>query len=373
MKRFFICLSLLSFLVLPISGCWDYKNIVEMLYVTAIGFDYKDKEFRVYAQVINFGVNPSGQSGPTSPERSIVGIGKGRTVNLAFNDLYRTSQRRISWSHIRSLVVTEDALSALGADCFDAMKRYREFRYAPWVYTTKGEIGELFIAQSFFDMSPMTTLMQSPRDTFAQSSWNHLVNLQDYQIDIHEPGFTTPVPILAIDKEVWSDEKKLQPKLKLNGVHVIYDNKLIGQLSQKDLKGERWMNPRTVRTPLDIGFGVLSITNVKPRISYQKSGGDYIFNVSVHAHGNIVEWLDNTMSESEIRILAEEKMAQEIRQTFETAISRGMDFYNFQNELFRHGVKDYASFRPDEGSLAQVSVRILVDHTGKLNLSETQH
>ncbi|MFK9116608.1 hypothetical protein ACJEBK_06925 [Peribacillus frigoritolerans] len=41
-------------LFLFLSGCWDEKTIQDFHYITAIGIDFKDGEYIVYTQLVDF-------------------------------------------------------------------------------------------------------------------------------------------------------------------------------------------------------------------------------------------------------------------------------------------------------------------------------
>jgi hypothetical protein len=44
----------LGAVVLFLSGCWDMKSIQDTNYVAALGFDFQDGKYVVYAQLLDF-------------------------------------------------------------------------------------------------------------------------------------------------------------------------------------------------------------------------------------------------------------------------------------------------------------------------------
>ena len=61
-----------------LSGCWDENQPERMLYINAIGVDYKDGQYEVYAQIINFANMPNlGSASRTMHRRPKLAMPKG--------------------------------------------------------------------------------------------------------------------------------------------------------------------------------------------------------------------------------------------------------------------------------------------------------
>lgn len=41
-------------LSLLLTGCWDIREVQDINYISAIGVDYKDGEYIIYAQMLDF-------------------------------------------------------------------------------------------------------------------------------------------------------------------------------------------------------------------------------------------------------------------------------------------------------------------------------
>ena len=81
-KKITLIVSLTA--VLLLSGCWDVTEPQRMYYVDGIGIDYKDGQYEIYMQIINF-ANVAKTEGP-SPQgaQSEIGFAKGKTMEEAF-------------------------------------------------------------------------------------------------------------------------------------------------------------------------------------------------------------------------------------------------------------------------------------------------
>ncbi|RAP77767.1 Ger(x)C family spore germination protein [Paenibacillus montanisoli] len=353
--------------MLLLSGCWDNKNIQDLLYATAIGVDYKDNNYEAYIQIVSFShvakaENAGGNGGP----QVYVGKGKGKTLSLALGKLYDTVQRRLFWSHVRALLFTESAIQAGGDEYFDNLKRYREFRYTPWIFGTKESIEDILKTPAFFKMSPILTILGTPEDNYIQRSFIKPLLAQEYQIYLNEPGDTALVPTLSIDKSAWQTERKPEPKLKINGVFAVRKHDFQGWLGQKQLSGLRWMTKSTSRTAVETKYAVISLEKPRPKIAVTKQGGKTVFHIAVKVRGNIVELLSDKASEQELEKEAEERIQQEIRSTYEAGLKIGADVYNFRNAMFKKRFNDWKTIQLTPQSLDRIDVHVNIQHTGEL-------
>ncbi|SDX11784.1 Ger(x)C family spore germination protein [Paenibacillus sp. CF384] len=353
---------------LLLTGCWDYKNIEEVLYATAIGYDYNKGKTIVYVQIVSLSSATNaeqGSSGGGQPQ-IWVGRGVGRTPSEAAGDLYSTAQRKIEWSHIRSVLISDRMLRHMGPNGLDSYQRYREFRYSSWVYATKEPVDKVLKAQSFFTLSPLTTSMQSPRDSHSQRSIYPMLTFQELMLGMLDPGYTTTIPALALDTEKWSnDQNKRDPHLKIEGVFVMDETKAQGYIPEKKMMGLRWFQPDMIRTPVLVANGVVSMEKAKSKIKFTKRGDEVLFTIDVSTHGNIVEWLSEEGDESAVVGEVSANIAREIRETYETNINKGIDLYNFRHHLFQGRVKNWKTIKIDESSLKAVNVKVYIDHAGK--------
>lgn len=351
------------------SGCWDNKNIQDLLYVTAIGVDYKNGLYEAYIQTVSFGQVAKAENVGGDGPKLYVGKGRGKTLTTALNQIYDTVQRRIYWSHIRTYLFTESAIQAGGDDYFDNLRRYREFRYTPWIFGTKGSIEEVFKAPSFFRMSPITTILSQPEENYLQKSFIKPLLAQEYQTNLNEPGETALIPTLTIDKTSWQTEEKSDPKLKINGVFAVRKNNFQGWLANNQLSGLRWMTKETSRTPLETKSAVISLEKPKHQISVTEKDGKHIFNIEVKVRGNVIQLIDKHRSEQEMEKETEEQIIKEIRSTYEDGLSIGADVYNFRNVMFKKRLKNWQDIDLSSSSLKRIDVKVYFQHLGELKKS----
>ncbi|TVY08908.1 Ger(x)C family spore germination protein [Paenibacillus cremeus] len=365
--------------VLTLSGCWDIHYIENINYITALGFDYADNQFIAYGQMLDFSsvAKQEGSRKSTTPAVTWVGKGKGETFNMALNDFYRTAQQRILWSQITSIVITDRAL-AHGTDEFnDAITRYREIRFTPWVYATKEPMDQLFVTPAFFNLSELSTIEHEPIQNYKQRSWIKPISYLQFASDIHEPGKTVIVPSITINHSQWKRNDAKESKMMVNGAYFITKDHYLGALNENQLEGLRWMTPETVRSPILIpaaqdSVDTLSLEHPKPKISTSFSSGEPTFSIAVELSGNVVE-LDTPMTETEMVKKAEAVVKQQIKQTYLAALKKKIDIYQLEYFAYKDHYQEWSKltklhpFRLSESSLSDIQVKVKLLHSGLLD------
>ncbi len=72
-------------LLLPffLTGCWSKYEVQNMNYVTAVGIDYADGQYIIYAQLLDFSTVAKLEGQQKSEQPPIwIGIGKGISVSV---------------------------------------------------------------------------------------------------------------------------------------------------------------------------------------------------------------------------------------------------------------------------------------------------
>ena len=138
MKRRIIFLICCCFLLV---GCWDEDDPQRLLYIFGLGMDFKDNEYIIHAQIIDFS-NIAKSEQPSNPEaiQAEVGTAKGSTPSEAFYNLYQAIDEKIFWGHFTFIVLSENALKDGRSNMLvNTFIRFHETRYNTWVYSTKEE------------------------------------------------------------------------------------------------------------------------------------------------------------------------------------------------------------------------------------------
>ncbi|CAG7632248.1 hypothetical protein PAESOLCIP111_03361 [Paenibacillus solanacearum] len=369
-------------LLLTQAGCWDLKSIQDMNYLTALGVDYKDGRFIVYAQMLDF-ANVAKQEGPkvSMPASVWSGHVEGETVGAAFDELYRTSQQRVFWGHVTSVVFSESALKRGINAGLDGMLRYNETRYTQWVYGTRMPIDEIFGTTPFFGMSPLASILSQPVENYRQRSYIRPMRLYKLFVELREPGFTLLLPSLTIDKGAWKKDTQADPKLSVNGVFALYEGKLADVLDYGELDGLRWLEDSTVRSPVMLHVngkpaGKVSIVRPKSRVIPQAQDNEVRVSIRVECKAIVAEILQK-FDEAALKKEIAKIVGSQVEHTFAEGKKKGVDVYRIEHALYRDQFKAWSRLTMNgakqlrDYTLDSVKVDIDLTHSGMYKLKET--
>lgn len=355
-KRWLFISVLCLFLLL--TGCWDNKNVQDLNYVTAFGIDYDKGKYIVYTNSLEF-TNVAKQEGTRTPSKTPtwIGRGEGYTLDSAVNDVYAASTLQIIWDHTAVIVFSERALQKDVNKMVDSLLRFSGIRYTSWVYGTKTPITDLFALTIPFNLSPIASMLYSPDDVLKQQTNIPPLQLRKMVTQLNEPGSTVLLPSLSLNNEQWTKDKKTIGQHELNGVFILQKGKYKSWMKQEQLLGLRWMSNQIQKVHIGVGQSTIPdavLTIKKPKSSVKVSLQDGVprFNFLIDVQGSVEEITGNT-SKEHIVAAAEEKIKNDIQQTFQQGLNRKIDIYSLQNRVYRK----YISFwkKNNNGSLLQLT------------------
>ncbi|PAQ13036.1 hypothetical protein CD798_16670 [Bacillaceae bacterium SAOS 7] len=210
-------------LIIPLAGCWDANEPERMVYIQGLGVDYKDGEFVVYLQMLNPGLIAKSEStGNVTQTTVVVGRGKGKTVNEAAFEVYRSSQRRLFWGHLSFFIFTEEALNNKALEkTIGLFDRYRETRYGTYVFATKEPLFDMMTTLPSLKASTAYTKLNQPEASYEQSSFIRAVDMRELLIALQEPPHETFIPYVKTVKKSWKSDVKMKRNIQMAGIASI--------------------------------------------------------------------------------------------------------------------------------------------------------
>ena len=367
------------FIAMMLSGCWDIVDPQDINYFIAVGFDYENDQFIVYAQMIDFAAVTTSESGkPTQHQPVLVGKGKGETAAQAFNDLYDSVQRRVIYGHVGAVILSENIMKhGLLQDIFDLLSRYQELRYTPWVYGSKGDIEKVLSVSPFFNLSPLASILHQPMEIYRQKSIVPPTMMRQILTDIREPGRTAILPAIDLNDTDWKEDLGPKEMLYLTGIFTFDAYRYTGYFSLDEIQGLRFVAKGIERTPLVIKhegkiYSEISLNKPKAKITPLLEDVRVRFQMQVAMTGNVIEVIE-PINEREMEKLASEQIRKEIISTYERALEKNVDIYQLEhlvylkhNKWWQQHLKG-GKLRLDKDSL-EVDVKIDILSSGKLKL-----
>jgi len=363
---------------LLLAGCWDMKDVQEIGYVTALGFDHRDGQFAVYVQLLDFSAVAKKETAQRGGSPVWVGIGRGETIAAAINELYKTVQMPLFFGHVGSLMIGERLLKKpdLMMQLYEFKARNYELRYTSWIYGTREPIDKLFSLTSLYEQPPVMSILHQPRETFKQSSAVRPITMREFDIRINEVGRTALLPCLAISDDEWMRGGKTKLMAEIQGAFAVDKKGLALWLPDEDLTGLPWIEPESYNTLLEMEWSdsktiTLQLDKPKVRIVPAVRNGRAEYSVFVHLYANI--FVDTTyIPENGIERHAAEKVRGEIEKLYKLSLKHNLDLLGLEESLYRMRnrewkmLKERDALRLTEDSLREINVTVHIIRSGKI-------
>ena len=374
MKKILLMLTLLT--VVLLSGCWDEEQPERMYYIQGVGVDYKDGQYEIFVQIIDF-ANVAKTESP-NPEAIQVEIGtaKGETVTEAFMNLYHTLDLKLFWGHLTFILLSEEVLDeGRIKNILTLFTHYRETRYTMWYYATDGDLKELLLTTPILNRAITMSKLADPDSSYKQESFPVPITMRDLVIDLNEPGHEIVLPFFKVS-ENWETEKGTSKSAKADGVAVFNPSKYKGNLTGEDAYGLVWMTKETKRGQVTVGNNqdayTVIIEDFKLKVDAVEQSGNLKFNVKVNVNA-LLSTSNRDVSEKEIKAGVEKKIKEQIEKTYTLGLEKDMDIYRLSEIAYRQKLKVWKKIQEDgaipltEDSLGDIKVTVEKINTGRKN------
>ncbi|MFM9332307.1 Ger(x)C family spore germination protein [Paenibacillus mesotrionivorans] len=338
--------AVIAGMLLVLPGCWDMREAQNTNFITAIGVDYAQDHYVVYAQLIDFtsiAKRESGDAQSKSGSKAIwVGKGEGKSMMAALNHIYDSSQQQTVWTHVKAVILSESVMKSKMDEVFSSILRSREMRYTPWIYGTRDSMEDLLSSMTLLNLSAQTTVMFEPTSIYRQSSDVEPIHLQRLMNGIREPASTVLVPSITSQNRIWTNAGKQPPLSRTDGLFVVSKNTLQGYVPESKIRGTRFVKfyrvfryPMTVNLP-DSGNVLLLIRNPRTSMDINPEGEELQVTINLITRANMIEKnTDETVSFQDITEAGIQKIKDEIKASFEQGQRENMDLLGLEEELYR--------------------------------------
>ncbi|MGO4693066.1 Ger(x)C family spore germination protein [Paenibacillus sp. 2TAB26] len=373
-------------LSLCISGCAsDVKDIEKLNYASAIGVDYKDGKYHGYIQFVDFQSIAKSTEGKKQTAKIWVGEGVGSSFEESFFALYQTAQERIYWGHLTSVIVSEAAFKRGFGEIYDSIVRYYEFRLTPWVFGTRESVKDILSTGGFLGQSPLSTILHEPEGIYAQSSTIKPIKLHRLIGEIYEPGYTSCIPVLAVNNKQWKEKNQNEPKLMIDGAIFLKNEAYQSYIPLKKLSGLRWMQQGTIRAGVSVPKNTqetvqIVVENPKTKLKLVSAEGKPKYNIEIKAKAYIVSQTKNSfLGLQQLTDETKKTIDQEIVELFRTGKETKTDVLNLEHDLYRHHYRQWKASSPagelllKENPINEVKIDLNIVHSSSEKYSVSNH
>lgn len=354
-------------IILLLAGCWDKNQPEQMYYIHGLGVDYKDGQYEIFAQIIDFtNIAKSEQPNPETAQAE-VGKAKGRTLDEAFFNLYQSMDERLFYGFLEFVILSQNLAKENKVEpIVNSFIRYRELRYTTWVYVTNTSLEEILLTSPIINKSLTLSKLSVPLNSYNQSSRIRPIYLRELMIQLHEPSHEVKIPFIEV-AENWAKEDEPDSVYSISGYSIIgkttgFKGNLLGDSSN----GIQWLTNETNRSDVTVkteGFEELYTTttvdevmsSVKPIVS----GNSVQFDIDVQLSVQTNEMVDENKM-NKLKKAIENQVKKEIEETYKAALELDIDIYRLSEFLYRKNVKAWKEVEKDgKVPLNETSIRNL--------------
>ncbi|MBP1963015.1 Ger(x)C family spore germination protein [Paenibacillus aceris] len=353
-----------------LTGCWDRRELQDTVFVAAIGIDYKDGQYLVSSQLINFGnVAKRGGTGKNAGESTWIGTASGSNPFIAFQNLNQmTSQQQLYLGQVSALVLTSRAIEQDVEDILEALYRYRELRYTAWLFGTEESITPLFGSDALLGLSPELTVIHNPRPAAAKVARTRPVSVRQFLKAYREPGETAFIPSLSLNNK-WETKEKPMPVAYIDGLYAFYQKKYKKKFLLSDVEGIRWMNKPSDEVMLQVNGPQFQATCMvrsshrSVKWTYAKGQLQYILDLKIKAS---MEMGNGQFSKEELRAAVDKTIRNEIMETFQLGKNSNADLLNLGKEMYKYDLRQWREIyhSPEVKPALKVNIHLFLEHSG---------
>ncbi|MEH6904900.1 Ger(x)C family spore germination protein [Neobacillus drentensis] len=390
MKKLSWLLIIVVFIPL-LSGCWNRRELNELAIVAAVAIDKAGDKYLVTAQVIDPGqVSTNANGGGRAPVTTY--SEKGNHIFEAVRRMTTTTPRKLYFSHLQMLVISEEVAKEGMNNTLDFLTRDPEFRKDFYIVVSR----DLKASQILKNLTSIEKIpaqkMRSSLET-SQKAWAPTVAIQmDELISSLTSEGNNPVLTGITIKgnrhkgQLMDNVEKINQdaRLKYINIAVFKKDKLVGWLNEKESKGYNYIKDKVENTVGPIpceskGELIVEVIRSKTKVKAKFINGHPRIDVYVSSEANIAEvacQIDLTDPAAIKKIEANtDKVNVDILQTsIKKAKKLGVDIYGFGEVIHRANPKAWKSLKNNwDQEFVQLPVKIhsnfKVRRTGTVNQS----
>ncbi|MCP3775620.1 Ger(x)C family spore germination protein [Paenibacillus sp. MZ04-78.2] len=387
-----LMLPLLAALLLPLTGCWDHKELNNLAIASGIGIAKSDGRYVITVQIENAGeIGKKGAPGAIAP--MAVFQSSGVTVFEALKKMTAVSPREIYISHLRFIVLSESLAREGVGEALELFSRSAGFRTDFNILVSRdSDIVNLLSTLTQIEKIPGNSIYSSIRS--AAKNWGAFqeISIDEFISKMQSKTTSAVLPGLRLagDGEVGRGLVNIQNSLapaqiELNGMAVFKKDKLRGWLNEKESIGFAFAVNEIKNTAVHVPCGnrremAVNILHAKASIQGQLDAGKPRGSIDLKAEGNIEELAcPKDVSKSDVLASLEEATGQKIKQYLTSALMKSQkdlnaDVFGFGEAIHRSAPKKWKAIQKQWDELfprmpVEVSVKVKLRSSGQTNKS----
>jgi spore germination protein KC len=355
-KNIYIFL-LIIMLSITLGGCWDVKYLDELSIVIAMGMDKgKEQEIQVTVQVVNPNEVPiGGGKGGGGGQSAVTTYSEtGKTVFEAIRKIANKTSRRLYFSQNQLLVFGEDLARTGVNQLFEFIERDPEVRIDFYVVVAKdAKASDVLKITTPIEKIPGTKIKESVDNTRKTLGTSYNVTVKDIIESIGSKKKQIVAGSIGILGDINQGDgnqnvEKIDPSaiLKLNGMAVFKDEKLVDFFDPKESRGFSWTQDKIKNTVINVpckkeGNIAIEVIHSSTSMKAKFQQGQPSIVIHINQEANIGESLcpDMDLSDKEtftqLQKGTEEQIKKEILDAVKKAHKLKTDIFGFADAVYK--------------------------------------
>lgn len=330
-----IKLSLIICMCLIFNGCFNYKDINRVLFMTSIIVDI-DEDNNPILYMETFKPYRSATAGSEKGER-IIYKGNAKTVFETIRDVGLSSSYKLNATQNKAIIFTEKA-AAYGIDNFiDLFDRDQEFLVRQYIAIYEGDV-ERLLKSKFKSEEYIGIFLTDLMDNIETSSRAVELSINDYLNKREQPSRTCVLTVLKMN------EDQINDLIGIDGGAVVKDDKMVDRLPKDKSQGYNFIIDKVKSGTLEVSnpehdekFVTLEIRNSKTKTKLSYDGNSVKLKKIIKVRTNFGETQDSiNITDGEIYTIArraERNIELSCKDVFNEYKQKNLDIFNVEKEF----------------------------------------
>lgn len=279
-------LLLLLLCVLSLTGCLPNMTLNDRALLGCIGIDKKEDGYLVTMELV---FPSSGDEKGVTAENAVVLSAQGLTVTDAIQQAALQLGKQLFIGQTRVLILGNELVEEGVSELLLDLSKNPELRQNIQLCVSTGEAAQIILAEMPKQFLPSEAL-ESLLESAGQNSLSHSVALFEYLRAAESPYQAAVLPIIEAAEEESQKENALG-KLRLNGLALLQNGRMIDTLSASECRAYRLLSNQFSQTVINVesdrhDVASLRVYAAKSRIRFSEEEG---FSIQVEAQAALPE------------------------------------------------------------------------------------
>ncbi|ACM61819.1 spore germination protein KC [Caldicellulosiruptor bescii] len=362
MKKFVFYLTLILLTLAFLTGCWNRKELNDILIVQAVGIDKNQSgQFKLTYQVLKPKVLKTPTNIPSSFQQKGVWCfsSTGKSIFDAIRNTTLSSDKKLFFSHNKIIVISEKVAHQGIENVLDIFLRYHEFRPDAYLIVTSDDIEKFLNSNVPIESIPAKELENVIKNYFANSK-TLPISIYEFQKMSNTKSKTAPVPFVTIKSPL--KQSSQSQMFYVEKMAVFSNYKLVGYLTHEELRGLLWAAGKIKRGiyPIKLGKDIFSLELIQSRsnINVKRKLGKAFFILQITTETNLGEKYSNSYISSSLVEKTKKEFSKSIRNDVQKVLKKS---FELNCDILHLGDIYYSSYKkPLNFDKNSISVSIVV-------------